>query len=185
MALPSTIRRFEVDLSDVENHVYETLSLRVAQHPSETDEYLLTRLIAYCLNVSKGVEMSKSGLCNADEPPLWSHDLTGQMELWIDVGLPASDRIHKASKRSQQVLIYTQKGIERVREKLNAKLIYKSSDVLIYPLDISALNELQQSLARVNHWSLIHSEGTLFITSGDVNVALEIRAHHIEAPEVD
>ena len=184
MALPSTIRRFEIDLSDVEHHVYETLSLRVAQHPSETNAYLLTRVIAYCLYVSRGVEMSKSGLCNAEEPPLWSHDLTGQMELWIDIGLPATERIHKASKRAQQVIIFTHKGIDRLREKLNSKQIYRASEVVIYPLDPEMLTELEQSLQRVNHWSLIHSEGMLFVTSGDLNISFEMKSHALNETDL-
>ena len=107
MALPSTIRRFEIDLSDIDANVYEQISLRVAQHPSETDAYLVTRLIAYCLQFSEGVEMSKSGLSNADEPPLSATDLTGQMKVWIDIGLPSTERIHKASKRAEKVVITT------------------------------------------------------------------------------
>jgi uncharacterized protein YaeQ len=110
MALPSTIRRFEIDLSDIDANVYEQFSLRVAQHPSETDAYLITRLIAYCLQFSEGVEMSKSGLSNADEPPLSAMDLTGQMKVWIDIGLPSTEKECVKSSienRSTKLSIYS------------------------------------------------------------------------------
>lgn len=180
MALPSTIRRFEIDLSDIDANVYEQISLRVAQHPSETDAYLITRLIAYCLQFSEGVEMSKSGLSNADEPPLSAMDLTGQMKVWIDIGLPSTERIHKASKRAAKVVIYSHKGIERVREKLNRKQIHKAEHLLIYPLDAAALEALSQSMGRVNHWSIVHSDGILFVTHDSQSTSLAIEAHHLD-----
>jgi len=180
MALPSTIRRFEIDLSDIDAHVYEQISLRIAQHPSETDAYLITRLIAYCLQFSEGVEMSKSGLSNADDPPVSAMDLTGQMKVWIDIGLPSTERIHKASKRAEKVVIYSHKGIERVREKLNRKHIHKAEHLLIYPLDADALNVLAHSMGRVNHWSFVHSDGMLFVTHGDESTSLPIEAHRLD-----
>jgi uncharacterized protein YaeQ len=89
--------RFEIELSDVDAGVYDTLSFRLAQHPSETDTYMLSRVIARCLHVGDGAEFSKAGLCDGDEPALVGRDLTGQLTLWLEVGNPAPERLHKAS----------------------------------------------------------------------------------------
>ena len=93
MALPSEVFRFEVELNDVETHVYETLVLRVARHPSETDRFMLCRVIARCLHHAEGVEFSAGGLCKGSEPALVSTDASGQLRLWIDIGAPSAERL--------------------------------------------------------------------------------------------
>jgi len=97
MALGSTIYTFDINLADVDRGVYETLNLRVAQHPSETQDYLLTRVMAYCLQYTEGVAFSK-GLSDPDEPAIAVRDLTGVLKAWIDIGLPEPARLHRASK---------------------------------------------------------------------------------------
>src|SRR5580658_10515320 len=97
MALNATLYSFEVTLSDSDRGVYESLSFRVAQHPSETAEYLATRLLAYCLEYTQGLTFSK-GLSEPDLPALTVHDLTGVLTSWIEVGLPEPARLHKAAK---------------------------------------------------------------------------------------
>ena len=95
MALNSTIYAFSVCLADADRGVYETLSLRVAQHPSETAEHLIARLLAYCLEYVEGITFSK-GLSDPDEPAMGVRDLTGVLKSWIDIGLPEAAR--KASE---------------------------------------------------------------------------------------
>src|SRR5271156_6015691 len=97
MALSSTMYVFTVRLADADRGVYETLPLRVAQHPSETPEYLMTRVLAYCLEYTEGISFSK-GLSDPDEPTISVRDLTGVLETWIDVGLPEAARLHRAAK---------------------------------------------------------------------------------------
>ena len=87
MALTATMRKFEIALSDVDRGVYETLDLRVAQHPSETDRYLVTRVLARALEHDEGVDFTK-GLSAADEPALWRRDLRGDLLAWIEIGAP-------------------------------------------------------------------------------------------------
>ena len=91
MALSSTIFTFDIDLADADRGVYETLALRVARHPSESDEFLVARVLAYCLEYTGGIEFSR-GLSDADEPPLSVRDLTGAMRAWIDIGTPSIPR---------------------------------------------------------------------------------------------
>ena len=108
MALTATIYNFDIELANVDRSVYETLALRVAQQPSETEEYLLTRVIAYCLEYAEGIAFSR-GLAEPDEPPLSVRDLTGALRLWVEFGAPDAARLHKASKAAPRVAIYTHK----------------------------------------------------------------------------
>src|SRR5688500_9534408 len=106
VALTATIYTFDIQLAHVDRGVYETLALRAARHPSETEEYLLTRVLAYCLEYAEGIAFSK-GLAEPDEPALAVRDLTGALRVWIDVGAPDAARLHKASKAAPRVAVYT------------------------------------------------------------------------------
>src|SRR3954463_7401554 len=99
MAATATMYHLQIDLSDVDRAVYQALDLRVARHPSETMAYLLTRVIAYCLCYEDGIAFSK-GLSTTDEPAVWVKSGDGRLMFWIDVGAPAAERLHKASKAS-------------------------------------------------------------------------------------
>ena len=103
MALASTIYTFDIELADTDRGVYETLALRVAQHPSETEEFLVTRVLAYCLEYTEGIEFSR-GLAEPDEPAIAIRDLTGAWRAWIEIGAPDAARLHKASKAAPRVV---------------------------------------------------------------------------------
>src|SRR5687768_11035084 len=109
MALGATVYNLDIDLADSDRGVYETLALRVARHPSESDEYLIARVLAYCVEYAEGIEFSRGGLSDPDEPPIAVRDLTGALRAWIDVGTPDAARLHKASKLCPRVAVYTQK----------------------------------------------------------------------------
>src|SRR6188474_861818 len=96
---------FEVRLADADRAVYETLSIRAARHPSESAEYLLTRLLAYCLEYKEGIAFSR-GLSDPDEPAITVRDLTGVMQAWIEIGMPDANRLHKAAKAAPKVTVY-------------------------------------------------------------------------------
>ncbi len=103
MGLSSTIYVFTVRLADADRNVYQTLTVRMARHPSETADYLLTRLLAYCLEYCEGIVFSK-GLSDPDEPAIAVRDLTGTLLTWIDIGAPEAARLHKASKAARRVV---------------------------------------------------------------------------------
>src|SRR5215204_2242369 len=109
MALGATVYNFDIDLADSDRGVYEALALRIARHPSESDEYLIARVLAYCLEYREGIEFSRGGLSDPDEPPLAVRDLTGALRAWIDVGTPDASRLHKACKRTPRVAVYIPK----------------------------------------------------------------------------
>ena len=109
MALKATIYKAEVQVADMDRHYYGKHSLTVARHPSETDERMMVRLLAFALNAQDALAFGK-GLAVEDEPDLWLRDLTGAIELWLDVGLPEEKRIRRACGRAKQVCIYCYGG---------------------------------------------------------------------------
>ena len=104
MALSATMYVFAIELADSDRSVYTSLELRVARHPSETAEYLLTRVLAYCMEYAEGIAFSK-GLSDPDEPAIFIRDLTGALQAWIEVGAPEAARLHRASKASPRVAV--------------------------------------------------------------------------------
>ena len=106
MALKPTIFKFKISLSDLNRNYYDTLNLTVAQHPSETPERMMARVLAFCINAQEYLKFTQ-GLSAVDEPDIWAHTLDGQLALWIDVGEPAIDRIKKAARLSQVVKVYS------------------------------------------------------------------------------
>jgi uncharacterized protein YaeQ len=109
MALKATIFKAELQIADMDRNYYHDHALTIARHPSETDERMMVRLLAYALNASDALIFGK-GLSTDDEPDLWRKDLTGAIELWIDVGLPDEKRIRRACGRAGQVLVYSYGG---------------------------------------------------------------------------
>lgn len=106
MALKPTIYKFSIDLSDIDEGRYESLNLTVAQHPSETIERMMVRLLAYCLNVSEGLDFT-TGLSNTEEPDLLQSSLDGITLKWIEVGEPSAERVRKASTIAKEVKVYS------------------------------------------------------------------------------
>lgn len=109
MAIKSTIFKAELQIANMDSHYYQDHALTIAQHPSETDERMMVRVLAFALNANEALAFGK-GLSTDDEPDLWQKDLTGIIELWIDVGLPDEKLIRKACGRARNVIIYTYGG---------------------------------------------------------------------------
>ena len=179
MALPSTIQRFRIDLSDVDRNVYETIELRTAKHPSETDLYLVTRIVACCLHHEDGATMSRAGLCDPDEPPVLVRDLTGQLTHWIDIGLPAGPRLHKAAKAAEHVTVYSHKDPAVHLETLAKTHIHRASEIAFYSLPPSFLSAVAQTLGRNNEWTLVRTEGELFVTVGQDTIQGPLNSHRL------
>jgi uncharacterized protein YaeQ len=163
MALTATIYNFDVELSNVDRNVYESFALKVAQHPSETDEYLLTRVLAYCLEYAEGIAFSR-GLADPDEPTIAVRDLTGALESWIEIGSPDADRLHKASKASPRVAVYTHKDPRLLRQSLGGERIHRGEELELYAVDRALLAEMTAALERRVKLSVSMSEGQLYVT---------------------
>ena len=162
MALTATIHNFDIQLSDVDRVVYETLALRVARHPSETEEYLMTRVIAYCLEYAEGIAFSR-GLAEPDEPPIAVRDLTGALQVWIDIGAPDAARLHKASKTAPRVVVYTHKDPAQLVRQLSGERIHRADALELYAVDRDLLAELCARLDRRMTFGLSVSDGQIYV----------------------
>jgi uncharacterized protein YaeQ len=164
VALGATIYNFDIRLADVDRNVYETLALRVARHPSESPEYLLTRVLAYCLEHTEGLTFSSGGLSDPDAPALAVRDLTGALQRWIEVGTPDAARLHKASKAVPQVAVYVHRDVDAWLDKVRDAKIHRAAALEIYPLDRELLSALTAKLERRMTLDISISERHLYIT---------------------
>ncbi|MEP3948150.1 YaeQ family protein [Ascidiaceihabitans sp.] len=109
MAQKATIYKVELSVSDMDRHYYETHKLTVAKHPSETDERMMVRVLAFALNAHEQLEMTK-GLSSDDEPDIWQKSLSGELETWITLGLPSEKIVRQSCGKAKQVIIYAYGG---------------------------------------------------------------------------
>jgi uncharacterized protein YaeQ len=166
VALTATIHNLDVEIADVDRGVYETLSLRIARHPSESDEYLVTRILAYCLEYEEGIAFSK-GLSDPDEPAILVRDLTGAIKVWIEVGAPEAARLHKASKAAARVVIYTHRDPVRLREQWAGERIHRADELELRVVDRAFLNALIAKLDRRMKWTMSVTGGQIYVAMGD------------------
>lgn len=175
MALTATIYNFDVDLSDTDRHVYETLSVRVAQHPSESDEYLVARVLAYLLEYADGIAFSR-GVSEPDEPAISVRDLTGRIQSWIEIGTPDTARLHKASKAAARVAVYCHKDPARWLRQLDAAAIHRSEALELYAFDRQFVAALTARLDRRVAFALSVSDRELFLSIGNDNLTGPVSA---------
>jgi uncharacterized protein YaeQ len=178
VALTATIYTFDIQLTDVERGVYETLDLRVAQHPSESNEYLLTRVLAYCLEFADGIAFS-TGLSDPDEPTLAVRDLTGLIRVWIEIGSPDAARLHKAGKAAGRVVVYTHKDPAQLLRQWSGERIHRAAALEVYSFDRSFIAELVGRLSRRMAFTLTVSQPDLYITLGDAVVEGKVRKNPV------
>ena len=177
MALSSTVHSFEITLNDADRGVYESLEFRVARHPSETAEYLLTRVLAYCLEYTEGLAFSKGGLSDADAPALAIRDLTGALKSWIEIGTPEAARLHKAAKAAPRVAVYSQKDVSAFLERLASEGVYRADKIEVYALDQLFLAALVARLERRMRFDLAVSDRQLYLSLGEETLTGAVVAH--------
>lgn len=160
------MRRFEITLADADREVYEQLDLRVAQHPSESERYLVARVLARALEHTEGLEFSKGGVSDDTEPALVQRDLRGDLVAWIEIGAPTPDRLHKASKASPRVVVYTWKAPEPQVAAILDRGVHRARDIELKVLSAEWLDAVAATLDRMNRWELSVSGGALYLTIG-------------------
>lgn len=165
MALGATIYAFDIDLSDVDRNVYQALNLRVAQHPSESPDYLVTRVLAYCLEYAEGIAFSK-GLSDPDEPAIMIRDLTGQLEAWVEIGLPLPERLHRASKAAPRVAVYAHRDTAQWALGVAEARIHRAQELEVFAFERGWIAQVVNRLERRMHWSLARSEAEIYLTLG-------------------
>jgi uncharacterized protein YaeQ len=169
MALGATIYVFDIELADSDRGVYESFELRAARHPSEAPDYLLARVLAYCLEYTEGISFS-NGLSTPDEPTIAIRDLTGSMQVWIDIGAPSAERLHRASKATPRVAVYAHKDVNQLVGRLRGERIHRVEALELYALDRELLAKLESRLARRMKLSLTVAEKHLYVAVADENL---------------
>ena len=156
---------FTVRLSDADRSVYETLTLRVAQHPSETPEYLVTRVLAYCLEYTEGIVFSK-GISDPDEPTIAVRDLTGVLKTWIDIGTPEAARLHRASKAAGRVAVYSHRDVTAWLARIAGERIHRGEALEIHVMDREMVAALVSRLERRMEIDMAVTERTVYLSVG-------------------
>ncbi|AMY10008.1 YaeQ protein [Luteitalea pratensis] len=177
VALTATIYTADIDMADHDRGVYETLALRVARHPSESDDYLVTRLLAYALEYTEGLEFSTGGLSSPDDPALAVRDLTGALRSWIEIGWPDPARLHKAAKASPRVAVYPHRDAGQWLKRLEGERIHRAADIHVRAIDLGLIGALAARLDRRLAFALAVSDGELFVSLGADTFTGVVRAH--------
>lgn len=162
MATGATIHTFDVQLADVDRGVYDDFTLRVARHPSETDAYMLTRLLAYCLEYEEGIAFTE-GIAATDEPAVLVRDLTGRVTAWIEVGAPDAARLHFGSKLADRTAIYTHRDPGKVIAQWAGKTVHDAEAIVLHSFDAGFLDDAATALARRNTITVSVTERQLYL----------------------
>ena len=173
MALGATVRQFSIELANIDRNVYETLQFKVAQHPSENSNRVAVRVLARALAHEEGLEFGR-GLSTVEEPALWRKDLQGQILLWIDVGAPSAQRLHRASKEANQVVVFSDKTPLGLKKEWGGQRIHRADTIQLILLPSSLTNPLAQSIGKQNKWSITITDGYLNVGYGDENVDAQL-----------
>ncbi|GAA2990314.1 uncharacterized protein YaeQ [Microbacterium terrae] len=174
MAAGATIHTFTVNLADVDRGVYEELTLRVARHPSETDAFMLTRVLAYCLEYEEGIAFSE-GISATDEPAVLVRDLTGSLQAWIEVGAPDAARLHSGSMQAARTAVYTHRDPAKVVAPWQGKRIHRAENIPVRSFDAGFVDRGAASIERRNDMTLSVTEQRLYL---DINgTSLESALH--------
>lgn len=180
MALTSTVYNLDVALADADRGVYDELALRVALHPSETLEFMLTRVLAYCLEYEEGIAFSRGGVSDPDEPPVWIVDPTGRVKTWIEIGAPDADRLNKAAKAADRVAVYTHRNPATLLRQLSGRRIHRASEIPIYALDRALIDGAVPLLDRRTALSVAVSGGEIYLSLGDRSLSGPVTEHRID-----
>lgn len=178
MALGATIHTFDVQLADVDRGVYEDLTLRVARHPSETDAFMLTRVLAYCLEYEDGIAFSE-GISSTDEPAVLVRDLTGRIVAWIEVGSPDAARLHHGSRLADRAAVYTHRDPAKVLASWSGKRIHDADAIVLRSFDPGFIDAAVTALARRNAMTLSITEGRIYLELNGATSTSAVHDHRI------
>lgn len=178
MALTATIYQCAVELSDVDRGVYASLDLRLARQPSESAEFMVVRLLAYCLEYAEGIAFTQ-GVAAKDEPAVWVRDPTGALLAWIEVGLPDAERLHRGSRAAERAAVYTHRDVDQLLKQLAGKRIHRAEAIPVYALDRRFVEELAALLDRRNSLAITVTEGQLYVAVGGRTLETRVKEYRI------
>lgn len=178
LALGSTVHQFTIQLSHVDRDVYEPVDVRVARHPSESEPFLCARVLAFCLEWRDGLAFSK-GLADPDRPALEVRDLTGTQLAWIEIGAPDTTRLHRASKATPRVAVYTHRDTRRYWGSLAGGRIHRAESIELYGLDPALVGALAERLDRRMAFDLSVNDGVLYVTLDGESFSGALTTHRL------
>ena len=181
MALTATIYNLTIELADIDRSVYEQLELRMARQPSETLEYMLMRVLAYCLEYKEGIVLTE-GVAAGSDPAILIRDLTGKTTAWIEVGTPDPQRIHRGLKLAGRAAVYTHKDVRKLLKDWEAAGIPRLAEVPVYTFDQNLVSNIVPLLeSRRNQISLSITERELYLDVDGQGFTATIAAHRISS----
>lgn len=174
MALKSTILKADLKVADLDRNIYADFPLTIAQHPSETEERVMVRILAFALYAHEYLAFGP-GISDADEPDLWQRDLTGAIERWIEVGLPDEKRLTRACGRSDEVVVFAYGRAAEIWWKQIAGKLARLPKLQVLQLAEDETRSLASMAQRNMSLAATIQEGQALISSGDHSVTLDIR----------
>lgn len=163
MTPKSTIYHFDIDLSDIDRGVYHSAKLPVALHPSESVDFMLTRVLAWALEWSEGISFSR-GIGSPDEPTISVKSLDGRCLAWIEIGTPSAERLHKAAKAAGRVAVYCHRSAEAAFLQLSENGVLRGDDISFLAVDGAFISRLGSLLEKRNSLQLSRSDERLYVT---------------------
>lgn len=181
MALKATIFKAELAIADLDRHYYHTHQLTLARHPSENDARLMVRLLAFALNAHPQLHFTR-GLCIADEPALWRHDLNGTIRQWIDLGHADEKRMRQACQRADEVIIYTYQGAASQSwwQQLQHKLV-RLHNLSVYYIPPPAVEQLAALTQRTMHLKCTIQEGDILLTNASSSTGVTLQHWQVQS----
>jgi uncharacterized protein YaeQ len=173
MALKSTIFKATLQIADMDRNYYQDHHLTLARHPSETDERMMVRLLAFALHAEENLQFTK-GLCADHEPDLWLKSLTGEIELWIELGLPDENRIRKACNQARQVILYSYGGRSaRIWWERHAEKLQRFKNLRVINLSEAATTAMAALVRRSMELHCSIQDGQICLGDASQNLLIE------------
>jgi uncharacterized protein YaeQ len=179
MAAGAVMYNFAVQLADVDRGVYEEVALRAARHPSETEAYMVTRVLAYCLEYVEGIAFSEGISSTATEPAVLVRDMTGRLTTWIEVGAPDAERLHFGSKLADRTTVYTHRDPEKVIAAWAGKRIHQLEQITVQSFDPGFVDAAVAVLERRNTATLTRTDGQLYLDINGTSLSSDIHVHEL------
>jgi uncharacterized protein YaeQ len=175
MALKATIFKADLQIADMDRHYYGDHALTIARHPSETDERMMVRVLAFALHAHDMLAFGR-GLSADDEPDLWQKDLTGAIDLWIDVGQPDEKRMLKACGRSSHVVVYNYGSGSNVWWSQIGSRVERAKNLRVLRVPAAASSALAALAQRTMQLQCTIQDGQIWMTGGDQSVQIDLTA---------
>lgn len=171
MALKATIYKADLQIADMDRNYYGSEALTLARHPSETDERMMVRLLAFAIHANEALTFTK-GLFDVEEPDLWQKDLTGAIQLWIEVGQPDEKKLLKACGRSEHVVVYSYSATSHIWWKQLANKVERCKNLTVINLPADATGQLEKMAQRTMQLQCTIQDGQIWLTDGTATVEI-------------